>query len=457
MANKMTQTDAYNLLHQGAIALAEVEANGMRIDVDYLDDAIEKTGARIKRLEDKLKGCEEYKLQRRRYGTATNLTSRDQLAAVLFEDMGHVPQSVTATGKPQLDETALERIGTKYATKFLLVEKLNKLHGTYLTGIRREVVGGFVHANFGLHLVRSYRGQSDSPNLQNVPVRDPIQGKVIRQAFIPREGHAIVEIDYSSIEVRVACALSGDAKLTYDTTEGDMHRDMAAECYLLEPGAVSKGTRQATKGGFVFAEFYGDWYKQVTRNLWDGIDRYKLKTGDMPLHEHLKAAGITGLGKCDPSSDPVRGTFEHHIKAVENRFWNERFKVYHAKRKAWVAEYKKLGYVDLVTGFRCQGPMSKNQVMNYQVQGPAFHCLLWSVTKLIREVHRRKMGVKVISQIHDSIIADVPLAELDDYLEMVPDIASRQLREAMPWITLDFPVDAEVAHTTWYDKKEVVL
>jgi len=456
----MDRCDGYNLLHHGAIALAEVEANGMRIDTAYLDHAIEATAARIKRLEGKLRGCKEYKLQRRRYGQRTNLTSRDQLGAVLFDDLGHAPLNHTATGKPQLDEAMLERVGSRYAKGFLRLEKLNKLHGTYLTAIRREVEGEYLHAFFGLHLVRSYRGQSDSPNLQNIPIRDPVQGKIIRKAFIPRPGHALVEMDYSGIEVRVACALSGDPKLTYDTVEGDMHRDMAAECYMLAQSEVAKPVRQAAKGGFVFAEFYGDWYKQVTKNLWDAIDRYGLVMDELgspiSLHEHLAAKGIRGRGACDPQGgDPGKGTFEHHIKAVEDRFWNERFKVYHAKRRAWVEEYRRQGYIDIITGFRCHGPMSKNQVMNYHIQGPAFHCLLWALTRLTEEIRRGRMRTKIIGQIHDSIIADVPLGELDDYLVLAHDIATRRLRAHWDWITLPVEGEAEVAYDNWYGKQPI--
>lgn len=452
--------DGYNLLHRGAVALAEVEANGMRIDVDYLDKAIEHTGRRIHKLKERLRECPEYRLQRRRFGQNTNIVSRDQLATVLFDDMGHTPLRTTGTGKNQLDETALESIGTRYARGFLRLEKLNKLYGTYLTGIRREVVDGYIHAFFGLHLVRSYRGQSNDPNLQNVPIRDPIQGKVIRRAFIPRDGCALVEIDYSSLEVMVACAVSGDPKLTYDATEGDMHRDMAAECFLLDKSDVSKPTRQATKGGFVFAEFYGDWYKQVARNLWDAIDRNDLRcaTDGRSMHDHLTIEhGIHMLGRCDPREEPAPGTFESHIKTVEDRFWNERFKVYHDKRREWVDFYKRNGYVDLVTGLRCYGPMTKNKIINYPVQGPAFHCLLWSLTRLVVETKRRRMGARIISQVHDSIIADVPIAELDDYLALAGDVATRQLRREWDWITVPLKVEAEVSTRNWYEKKEVYI
>jgi len=454
----MKIADGYNLLHRGAMALAEVEANGMRIDVPYLDKVIGTTDTRIKRLKDNLQGCEEYQLQRRRFGQTTNLHSREQLAAVFFGDMGHEPLNVTGTGRPQLDETMLERIGTKYAKGFLRLEKLMKLHGTYLLGVRREVEGEYLHGFFGLHLVRSYRGQSDSPNLQNIPIRDPIQGKIIRKAFIPRAGHALIECDYSSLEVMVACALSKDPTLTHDATVGDMHRDMAAECYLLDKADVTKATRQNTKGGYVFAQFYGDWYAACARNLWDGIDRFDLETADgCNLYDHLTAQGITGLGVVESGQEPRAGSFAAHIKAVEDRFWNKRFRVYHACRKRWIEEYRRQGFIDIVTGFRCMGPMNKNQVMNYHIQGPAFHCLLWSLTRLVREIRRLRMGAKVIGQIHDSIIADVPLAEVPDYLALVKDITTRQLLEAWPWITVPFEIEAEVSTTNWYDKKVVAL
>ena len=454
----MTRLDGYNLLHRGVIALAEVEANGMRVDVPYLDSAIEQTAAHIKRLEEKLRGCEEYRRQRRRYGLDTNLTSRDQLAAVLFEDMGHAPLSTTKGGKPQLDEAALESIGSQYCRGFMRLEKLNKLHGTYLLGVRREVEGEFLHTFFGLHLVRSFRGQSDSPNLQNIPIRDPVQGAIIRRAFIPRPGHAIIEVDFSSIEVMIACALSGDPKLTYDAVEGDMHRDMAGECYILPGNLVLKPVRQEAKGGFVFAEFYGDWYKQVTRNLWDAIQRAKLTRPDgVSLYTHLREQGILRMGECDPKKEPKPGTYEAHIKRVEDRFWNERFRVYNAKRKAWVEEYNRNGYIDIVTGFRCGGPMTRNQVMNYHIQGPAFHCLLWSLIRAQDEIKRLRMGAKIVGQIHDSVVADVPLPEVQDYLALVGDITTRQLRAAWDWITVPLRVEAEMSEVNWYEKTKVAL
>jgi DNA polymerase-1 len=452
----MKKIDGYRLLHQGVIALSEMEANGMRIDISYLDKATKEITDRIKNLEEKLRGCKEYKLQRRKYGAKTNLNSRLQLGSVLFNDMEYEPLSRTATGRTQVNETVLEKINTKYTRGFIRLEKLNKLLSTYLYGIKHELCGEYVHAFFGLHLVTSYRGQSDSPNLQNIPIRDPVQGPIIRKAFIPESGSALVEIDYSSAEVRAACALSGDEKLTYDAIQGDMHRDMAAECYMLNKKDVTKKVRQAGKNSFVFPEFYGDYYKQVSANLWEAIERNKLTTASKTsLYDHLLSKGITSCGKCDPDEKAIPGTFEFHIQQVEDRFWNKRFKVYNAKRKQWIEDYNNQGYIDLVTGFRCNGPMTKNQVINMPIQGPAFHCLLWSLVKLTKELKRRKMKTKLICQIHDSIIANVPLVELDDYLILAQEITTRKIREEWNWITVPLVVEAEVSTTNWYEKKHI--
>lgn len=462
---KLNRVDGYNLLHAGAVALSEVEANGIRLDVPYLQRTTAEVAAKIKQIEDKLRGAEEYRLQRRRYGQNCNLGSREQLAAVLFKDMGHKPLNYTAGSAmavreedkvPQLDEVQLKKIGTPYCCDYIELEKLNKLHGTYLTGMLREVENGRVHAFFGLNGVRSYRSQSDSPNLQNIPIRDKNIGPLIRRAFIASVGHQIVEMDYSGAEVRVACSLSGDEKLTYDVLQGDMHRDMAAECFMLPKEEVQKPVRQTAKGGFVFAEFYGDWYKQVCKNLWDDIEQYKLTTKDgVGLYAHLASKGITVRGECDSNAgDPRKGTFEAHIKEVEYNFWNRRFKVYHAKRKAWHEAYKRLGYIDLATGFRCMGPMSKNQVINYPIQGPAFHCLLWSLIKINAEVKRRGMRAMIIGQIHDSLLADVPNEEVDDYIAMARDIATTKLQAHWPWITVPMDVEVEVSATNWHEKKK---
>lgn len=455
---------AYHLIHSGTVALAAVEAAGMRCDTDYLDRTITATQARIDRLAAKLRGCEEYKQQQRRHGAETNLTSRDQLAAVLYEDHGHTCHTRTATGRPQLDEAALERIGTQYTRGFVRLEKLNKVLGTYLRGVRREVgADGYLHPFFNLHRVQTYRSSSDSPNFQNIPARDPMVAKIIRQAFIARPGHQLVEIDISGAEVRVAACYHHDPKmLAYITDPStDMHRDMARECYLLPDGeAVPKDVRAQVKGGFVFAEFYGDYYRQVCQNLWNAVARHGLQTaGGVCLYEHLQTQGITRLGACDAKKPPQPGTFEHHIKGVEEAFWGTRFRVYDQWRRDWWQQYTETGGFNMHTGFRVEGVLRRNEVINYPVQGAAFHCLLWALVRLVRWLHRHRMRSCIVGQIHDSIVADVYAAELDDFLAKAVQVMTVDIRQAWPWLVVPMEVEAEVAPPggTWYDKAEVKL
>jgi DNA polymerase I len=456
--------EAYQLLHDGALAFSAIEAAGMRVDVPYLDRTIVETEQRIASIEARLKEMDEYKLQRRRFGTDTNLTSRDQLATVLFQDMGLPCEKKTKTGRPQLDEEALLKTGLNYCKGLLKLEKLNKLNGTYLHGLRREVEDdGYVHGSFnlasGAHSdddrggARSYRSSMSDPNLQNVPIRNKEIGKLIRTAFIPSsDDHVLVEIDFSGHEVRVACNLSKDPKLIYDTLHGDMHRDMAAECFLLEQDQVTKPIRGAAKGGFVFAEFYGDWYKQVARNLWGEIGLQTV-SGTM-LEDHLNFLGIAELGDCDPKAKSVKGTFEDHIRQVEDRFWNERFHVYRDWRTMRVKQYKSRGWFDLPTGFVCSGVYSKNQVLNYPIQGAAFHCLLWVLIQAVKEMRRRKMRSRIVGQIHDSAVADVHRAELDDYVELITRLATVEIQKAWKWITVPLAVDVDMAEDCWFNKKK---
>lgn len=457
---KPDNAKAYELLHQGALALSRMECEGMRIDTDYLDKAIDKVGSRITKLRAKLRASDTYTKQRRLYGAKTNVHSRDQLARVLFaKDSGHKAHAVTKTGKPKLDETALEKVDTPYTRRFIELEKMSKLHGTFLLGIKSEVSkAGRCHGFFNLNTVRSYRGSADSPNLQTMPIRDPLQSKIIRRAFVPDPGCMLVEIDYSSLEVMVACALSGDERLTFDAVEGDMHRDMGAECFMLTKDQVSKQTRQATKGGFVFAEFYGDWYKQVTKNLWESITRDRLSTADdKPLLDHLAAKGVTERGACNPKLDPVPGTFEAHIKKTEDRFWNERFLTYHKWRQAQVAKYQQTGQVHLATGFTCRGPMSKNQIINYPIQGPSFHCLLWSLTRLTKLLAKAKMKTKIVLQVHDSILANVAPGELEAYLTLARQVMTVDVAKRFPWLTVPLSIEAEGSDKNWHEKRKLEL
>ena len=110
-----------------------------------------------------------------------------------------------------------------------------------------------------------------------------------------------------------------------------------------------------------------------------------------------------------------------------------------------------------MTGFVCSGVMSKNDVYNYPVQGPAFHCLLWSLTRLQKELNERNMRSHIIGEIYDSIIGDVHKDEVEDYLVMAKRIMTEDIRKEWPWIIVPLVVEAEIGEENWWEKVEVEI
>ncbi len=456
---KPTTKDALQLFHEGSLALARVEQNGMRIDVPKLDRTIEKTAARIKHLTERLKQDEAWKGWKRWYGDKASLGSRVQLGVVIHDELGYKVGKTTKTGRAQVDEASLGEIDLPFVRQYLKVEKLKKLLSTYLKGVRREVVDGYLHPVFNLHLVQTYRSSSDSPNFQNIPVRDKLVSRLIRSCFIPREGHVLVEVDYSQLEWNIAACFWRDKEMVRFASDQttDIHRDMASECYMVPTDQVTKDVRFYAKNQFVFPELYGSYYIKCARNLWDVIETAGLKTKEgVPLKEHLAGQGIDGLGRCDPRLAPDPGTFEEHIHGVEADF-DERFAEFTERKKQWWKRYEKRGWFPLMTGFRCRGVYTRNELMNYPIQGPAFHCLLWSLVRLVKWMGRKKMRSRIVGQIHDSIVADVHRDELDDYLAEAKRTMTEDIRKAWPWIIVPLEVEAEVAETNWHDKRGVLV
>lgn len=461
---KPITNQAYKLLHNGCEALSQVEANGIKIDTDYLNKAIHKTSKQINEMSDRLKQHKIYKVWRKRYGSRTNLGSREQLGRVLFDVMKYNCTSRTEkTQRPKADEEALKSTGLKFVDRYLRLEKLKNAKGTYLQGILRETIDGFTHPNFPLHLVRSYRGSSDHPNFQNIPMKEPEIKKLVRRAFIARKNHQIVELDFKRAEVCSAACYNKDPQMIKYVTNPklDMHRDMGAKCYMVKKSQVSWGIRDCGKNRFVFAEFYGSWYKTRAISLWRGIKEMDLKIEEtgVNLYIHLKSKGIHKLGACNPDEEPEEGTFEKHIQEVEYDFWNRRFKVYNQWKKDWWEEYQRKGCFELLTRFVIEGKYNRRQIINYPIQGTAFHWLLWSLIKIQKLMTKYKMKSLIVGQIHDSIIGDIHKKEKKDYLEIAKQVIYEDIRKHWKWIIVPLRVEAGVAPIggSWYDKKEVEM
>lgn len=297
---------------------------------------------------------------------------------------------------------------------------------------------------------------SQQPNFQNQPTRDKEIAEIIRSNFVPRSNCVLVENDFKGAEVVLsACVHRDPVFIDYITTPGkDMHRDMAAQIYCVDPKDVSKEMRYGAKNKFVFPQFYGDFYIACAKALWDWIDKGKLTgPGGIPLKRHLKEHGIKELGACDMEQKPRKGTFEKHLQEVEDDFWNNRFKVYGQWKRDWFKQYEKCGYFDLLSGFRISGNYKRNQVTNFPVQGPAFHCLLWSLIQVQKQIQDWKS--LIVGQIHDSLIGDVRIDELTDYLTVVERVTMHDLPKHWPWLVVSPEIEYEMClpGSNWFQKK----
>ena len=459
--------DAMTLFLEGSLALAEVERVGMKVDTAYLDQAIADVSAKIDRRQKRLRADKTFDLWRRTFGQRTNLGSRVQLATVIFDKLGYEPAGQTQSGRDKTDKRSLESVDLPFVKTLLELESLKKLRAVSLEGLKRELVDGLLHPDLHLHTVKSYRGSSGggagddeggSYNSQNIPARDLKQAEIVRRAFIPRPGRVLVENDFAAHEFKLGAIVWDDPEmLRYASDKSkDIHRDMAMRCFLLEQEDVTKESRYVGKNGFVFPKMYGSYWKSIARAMWSEMGNRKLARlrDGVGLHEHLAAKGISELGDADPREGPRPGTFEAHIKTVEEWFL-KKFHVFAERtERAW-AEYRATGEWRMKTGFVVRGIYSKNARLNYDVQGPAFHCLLWSLTRLVmKELRRRKMKARVINQVHDCSVGDVPEKELQDYINLVREIVEVKLPKAWPWLSIGLEIECEVCPQNWFGKEK---
>jgi DNA polymerase-1 len=447
---KPASPQAYALMHEGSLALSKMESVGMPISVDRLEKAIADVSDQIRTNEETLRGMMEYQEQRKRYAAKTKIGSREQLADIYYNVLGFPGKVVNPeTGKLSLDDEALKNLNTPYTQLFQQTQKLVKLRSTYLLGFKSELCNGRIHAFFNLHIPVTYRSSSDSPNLQNIPVRDPFVMNIIRSVICPHNpDNVIVEIDYNQLEVNIAACYHKDPTMLDILDSGtDLHKDSTLGCFKLD--AVEKPIRQAVKGLWTFAEFYGDAPAAIAQNLWRFAEGHKMLSGK-PLIEHLSDKGIKTLGY-EKAMTP--DSYMHHIHKMHDHFWNDRFAVYNKWRKSWYQEYLRNGFFHTLTGFRVWGAFKRNEVINNPVQGSAFHCLLKSVTELTKRLEASRMKARLFCQIHDSLLAEVPRAELDDYIEMAEEVMTRWIRTQWPWIIVNLKTEVEVGEDSWASKK----
>jgi DNA polymerase-1 len=470
MSNRLQPAtpEAMQLLMEGAQAFARMEQTGIRIDESYLDRAIQETKDSIFQMEEEIRQTREYKLWQKHYGNNMNLRSRPQLGHVMFRLCGHKRNPHMKDKKTFRDfnnESAFKHLDLPFTNLHFEIEHLKNALKRNLMGIKNEVVDGRIHPFFDLHTAESYRSSSSNPNFHNMPVRIKNIAQIVRTSVIPDDGCELLEADYGSQEVRVACCYNKDPRLkSYILGGGDMHKDMALKLYLLtkkqlgdtDNDAAAKMIRYAAKNLFVFAQFYGSYYAQCAPMLWEGIARLNLQRSDgMSLYDHLKKKGIESLGACDPDQDVLEGTYEDVVKRTENWMWGEVFTVYDQWKRDWWALYQRQGGVNTLTGFRMEGVFDRNQILCDPIQGSAFHCLLWSFIRIQREFRRRRMKSKIILQIHDSLLINAWKSEIPDVVEIVRRVAVDEIAREWRWITVPLAVEFDRAENNWFQKRKM--
>lgn len=457
------QKDAFKLLLEGSKAFARAEQQGIRVDTDYLKQKQQELTDQIEKVENKLyktKFWQEWKQARN--GNTPNYQSNPQLKYFLYEVRGYKPFKTTKTGAGSTDEESLKQLGIKELDYILRIRKLKKIRDTYVQGLLNEEVHGYIHPFYDLHTVRSFRSSSSFPNAHNIPSRDKEASDIVRGGMFPRLGHQLIEADFKSLEVSIAACYTKDKNLlAYLKEGGDMHRDVAKQIFLIDE--INSDTdwgdtlRKATKNGFVFPQFYGDYYKNNAQNIcqWVGLPQSGFRKssgielwGGLHIGEHFREKGIK---KYD---DLVE-----HIRKIEEDFWSNRFSDY-AQWKDDIWEfYKKNGYIDMYTGFRCSGAMRKNEVTNIGIQGSAFHCLLWSFIMIDWELRKDNWKSKLIGQIHDSMIIDTHPDEFDGVTKLVNRVTTVDLPNEWSWIIVPLSVEFKATDIDepWSKAKKVAV
>ena len=444
-----TTQDAYRLVHDGILALARAERQGIRIDTEYCQREKDRLTKRIEKLRRELETTKFYRRWEHIYGSKTNIYSNQQLSNLLYKHMKLEAPKTTGTGTGSTDESTLRQFDIPELNTVLQIRKWAKVRETYLGSFIRETnTDGYMRPSYNLNLVRTYRSSSSDPNFQNIPKRDKESMEICRRAILPRPGHLLAEADFSGMEVMISeCYHKDPVMMDYLLDKSsDMHGDMAKQIFFLDELNKKLPShaimRQAAKNGFVFPQFYGDYYGNNAKSLcewtklpmsgkWKGKEGIELPDVE-PISSHFIRHKIKSLDH-----------LMEHMKEVEDDFWNRRFKVYHKWRQEWVAEYRRKGFLQMFTGFICSGLMRKNEIVNYPIQGTAFHCLLKTFIRTDEIMRKEKWDSRLVGQIHDSMVIDAHPDEVEHIRGTLNRIVREELPRAWPWIIVPLEIEME--------------
>jgi DNA polymerase-1 len=365
--------------------LFDMERTGVLIDRDRLLAQSAHLARRIAELE-----LQAHELA----GQPFNLGSPKQIGEILFGKLGLPVVKKTASGAPSTDEEVLDKLAQDYPLPKALLEHraLSKLKSTYCDKLPASVdpATGRVHTNYGQAIAVTGRLSSSDPNLQNIPIRTP-EGRRIREAFIAPEGSRIVSADYSQIELRIMAHISGDDGLLAAFNAGeDVHRATASEVFGVSLAEVTADQRRTAKV-INFGLIYGMSAFGLAANL--NIERDAAK-----LYIDRYFTRYPGVAR-----------------------YMERTR----------AEAKRQGYVETVFGRRLwlpeinspNGPRrgaAERAAINAPMQGTAADLIKLAMIAVHGWLKRDGLRTKLVMQVHDELVFEVPEAELVTVKREVP-------------------------------------
>ena len=402
----------YELEIKSSESLYRIERNGVLIDGPMLAKQSGELGLRLVQLE-----TEAYEIA----GQPFNLGSPKQLGEIFFDKLGMPVVKKTPSGARSTDEEVLEKLAEDYPLPAKLLEhrSLSKLKGTYTDKLAQLALPrtGRVHTHYAQAVAVTGRLSSNDPNLQNIPVKTA-EGRRVREAFIAAPGSVIASADYSQIELRIMAHISEDAALLKAFTDGiDVHRATAAEVFGVAVDDVSSEQRRYAKV-INFGLIYGMSSFGLARNL--SID--------------TKAAAAY-----------IDKYFQRY-PGVKNYMDDTRLS---ARSK---------GYVETVFGRRLtlpeinspNGPRQKGAeraAINAPMQGTAADLIKLSMNKVLAVLDGENRRTKMIMQVHDELVFEVPADEVDWVRAEIPRLMAGVAELKVPLLAeIGFGPNWEKAH-----------
>ena len=367
--------------------LFRMERNGMLIDAQLLTQQSRQLGERMAAFEQ-----QAYQAA----GGPFNLGSPKQICEVLFDRMKLPVIKKTATGQPSTDEEVLQELAANYPLPKILLEHrgLSKLKSTYTDKLPQMVNArtGRVHTTFGQATAVTGRLASTEPNLQNIPVRTT-EGRRIREAFIASPGHVLVSADYSQVELRIMAHLSEDASLLKAFSDGDdIHRATAAEIFGVPAADVTADQRR--------------YIKAVNFGLIYGMSAFGLA---VQLNIERSAAQQF-IDKYFARYPGVAAYMQRTRELAREQGYVETV----FGRRLWLPDIK------AASGPRRAG--AERAAINAPMQGTAADLIKLAMIVVQRWIERERLATKLILQVHDELVFEVPDEELSRVKQELPPL-----------------------------------